>query len=153
MFADGPRQNNARAIWNAKHAGKEITTVSNHGYIRFSIFDGLFLGHRVAWTLHHGVLPSGEIDHINGDRTDNRIENLRDVTTAENNKNLAKRIENTSGTTGVCRGRVNAWRAFINVNGEHKHLGEFNVKTDAVIARKAAESLYGFHQNHGRQNQ
>jgi hypothetical protein len=150
MFAKGSRQNNACAIWNAKYAGREVATLSNHGYIRFPIFNSFFLGHRVAWAIFYGSMPKNEIDHINGDRADNRIANLRDVTSAENNKNLAKRSRNTSGATGVCRSRDGSWRAFITINGRQQHLGVFAAKIDAVAARKNAEWTYGFHQNHGR---
>jgi len=60
-----------------------------------------YAAHRVAWFLHHGAWPMGEIDHINGNAQDNRIANLRDVTHKENTRNMKRRSDNTSGITGI----------------------------------------------------
>lgn len=91
-FSDKPvgQQHNANA-WNAKYAGKEaFTSVGFNGYRQGSVFrQGMNL-HRVAWAIHHGEWPD-HIDHINRDRLDNRICNLRSVTKAENAKNLSPR--------------------------------------------------------------
>ncbi len=95
--------------------------------------------------------PSGEIDHINGDRTDNRICNLRDVTSAGNSCNRRRQDRNTSGVTGVAWDkRASRWQARIGLNGKQKYLGYFDSLDEAVAARKAAELELGFHPNHGR---
>lgn len=144
-FAAGPRQKNAAAIWNARQAGKEAGGISNHGYLRVSINGRLYLAHRIAWAMVTGAWPSGDLDHINGDRTDNRISNLRIAPPRENNRNLSRREDNASGVTGVARAR-GKWRAYI----EGTNLGHFATLEAAISARKAAEKALGYHPNHGR---
>lgn len=107
--------------------------------------------HRIIWLLTHGDWPRGCIDHINGDRTDNRPANLRDVTRQENSMNQALNSRNTSGVVGVrWRERYGKWEAQIKVSGRHQYLGRFASFEAAVAARKEAERLNGFHPNHGR---
>jgi hypothetical protein len=149
MFPDTPRRNNACAIWNAKQGETEANAISAHGYIRLSVFGSLILGHRIVWAMEYGEWPS-VIDHINGDKTDNRLSNLRQVSIAENNRNLPRRTGNTSGATGVCLSRNGKWRAFITIDGKQIHLGEHKLKSDAIKHRKKAEADFGFHINHGR---
>ena len=91
------------------------------------------------------------MDHINGNRRDNRIENLRVVTVAENNKNLKTFKTNKSGRMGVhfdksCR----RWRAYIRYNGKRRHIGLYGSFEEASKARAKAEIKYGYHPNHGR---
>ena len=140
------------ASWNRVHAGRQILPKTDgHGYTNLKIG---FLGarrtitiHRLVWLFHYGRLPVGQIDHINGIRSDNGIENLREVSVAENAKNQATPKNNTSGVAGVCRdGR--GWRAQIG-RGE-KYLGYFPTFEAAVAARREAERRLGYHENHGR---
>jgi len=105
--------------------------------------------HRLIWLLVHKTWPENQIDHIDGNGLNNRIENLRDVPQAENNKNAKKRKDNTSGHAGVYRFR-DKWQVRIKVSGRLIHLGLFTNLDEAVAARKAAEAKYGFHENHGR---
>ena len=92
-----------------------------------------------------------ELDHINGDRLDNRIENLRPVTRQENLKNQKRSIANTSGVTGVYWDReTGKWRALIRIGGKVKTIGRFLSFEEAVMARKEAERKNGYHANHGR---
>jgi hypothetical protein len=92
-----------------------------------------------------------ELDHINGDKGDNRIVNLREVTRAENNKNKSRYKQNSSGFTGVGWHKVTKkWAAKIRVDGRDYHLGVFASIEAAKEARAAAEKHYGFHENHGR---
>jgi len=87
----------------------------------------------------------------NGNRSDNRIENLRKVTTQENRKNAALYTNNTSGVTGVYfNRRLNKWCAQIKHNGKTHHLGSFKKFEKAVEARKIEENKLGFHKNHGK---
>jgi hypothetical protein len=138
------------ARWNSRHAGKEaFTCVGKLGYKSGSILSRPMKAHRAAWALHYGKWPDGKIDHIDHDKTNNRIDNLRDVSQAENNKNASKRLDNSSGATGVCLSG-GKWRARIDVDGRRVHLGRFACIDDAVAARKNAEILFGFHKNHGK---
>lgn len=138
--------------WNAARAGKEaMTNVSSRGYKTGRIFRACVKAHRVAWAVHYGEWPKGEIDHINRDKGDNRIENLRDVTGAVNSKNQPMLPSNKSGKTGVCWSpAIGKWHANIRSDGVRHHLGFFADIADAISAREAAEKRFGFHPNHGR---
>jgi hypothetical protein len=121
------------------------------GYLRLRVHGHNYRLHRLAWLLHYGRWPKGNIDHINGVRDDNRIANLREVGQQENAKNRALNKNNVSGTSGVYWFRPsNKWRAQIAVGRQYKSLGLYEKKEDAIKARKAAERKYGFHENHGR---
>jgi hypothetical protein len=97
-----------------------------------------------------GDHPEDEVDHIDGNGTNNIWNNLRAVTRADNAKNMRKSSANTSGVTGVVWiKRIKSWKSQIMVNGCCKYLGYFRSKEEAIAARKAAEVLYGFHENHG----
>lgn len=139
-----------------RRAGRQaFTYVSARGYcvttFRGKEGETTLAAHRVAWALHYGEFPSGQIDHINGIRTDNRISNLRDVVNAENAKNLAMKSSNTSGVTGVyLHKQTGKWCAQINAFGKTIGLGLFTQKNEAIIARKAAERVLNYHPNHGR---
>jgi len=132
--------------------GKEAGTYDkNAGYVRVTIFGRKVLAHRLIWLMFNKSWPEGEIDHINGNPIDNRIENLRDVPHSENVKNAAIRKDNKSGVTGVhFYEKTQNWKANIRVDGKLKHLGTFETFSDAVLARKAAETQYGYHPNHGK---
>lgn len=94
------------------------------------------------------------IDHINGVKSDNRISNLRDVPHDENQRNRCAPKCNSSGVVGVCRDKeTGKWQSYISRDGERFNLGRFNDSDAAVAARKSAERLYGFHENHGRLNE
>jgi len=138
--------------WNAKYENKEaLTACKSGGYRHGCILSRQHLAHRVAWALHHGVWPSDQIDHINGDTADNRILNLRVVTPQENQMNTKMRRNNTSGVMGVgWRNDMAKWAANIQIEGRRKHLGLFEDKSDAIAARSEAEAQYNFHENHGR---
>ena len=137
--------------WNSRYAGKVAGTLSSDGYFAISIFKQRFLSHRLAWAMHHDEWPENDIDHINGVRSDNRIDNLRSVTRSENRKNAALHGRNTSGVSGVnWFSPASLWRARIGVDGETIDLGYFKTKDEAIISRKKAESHYNYHPNHGR---
>ena len=138
--------------WNAKHAGKPaLTSVNSGGYCHGLIFGKTYKAHRVIWALHYGEWPSDQIDHINHDRSDNRVANLRAVNNAQNQRNASRRVDNKSGTVGVFwHLSANKWHAYINSGGVRVCLGFHERRSEAVAARKAAEVRLGFHQNHGR---
>lgn len=90
------------------------------------------------------------IDHINHDKTDNRIENLRQVTHSENHKNRKYR-KNTSGCTGVnIYKRTGKWIVTIAIEGVGTNLGYYSDFFEACCVRKSAEVQHGYHLNHGR---
>ena len=137
--------------WNATFSDKEINSKSKaSGYLRIGILGKCMQFHRVIWAYHYGEWPSGQIDHINHDRADNRIENLRIVTHSENAKNMRKNAKNASGVMGVSWEKNRSkWQAKITVDRVQRHLGRFDRFEDAVAARRQAEKEFCFHQNHG----
>lgn len=139
------------AGWNSRCAGTRITAMSNSGYVKVSIMGEKYLAHRIVWAIQTGEADGFEIDHINGDRTDNRWLNLRKATHAENMRNKAVRSDSSTGVTGVHYSkRDNLYSAEIHSDGRKHRLGSFKGLDDAVAARKAAERKLGFHPNHGR---
>lgn len=139
-------------MWNTRYAGKEAFTAISNGYRRGRIFDHSFSAQRVVWAYVHGKWPANDIDHINGKRDDNRIVNLRDVTNADNHKNMRKRSDNTSGFTGVTWCKLyNKWNASIQVSGKRKNLGYFHDIDEAKTARMRAVAANAFHPNHGKE--
>lgn len=146
MFVDrgGWSVEHSCAHWNARWEGKPALKKMWNGY-RVGRVDYKQVGaHRAIWKLVTGEEPD-VIDHINGIRDDNRFENLRNVTFAENRKNVRMTSRNTSGALGIRQDKKSGkWVAVIQV-------GTFLTKDEAVAARKAAEIALGYHPNHGRQ--
>ena len=138
--------------WNSRYAGTEAFKIKKENeYLRGQVFKVDMYAHRVIWALTYNEWPDGDIDHINGNRTDNRINNLRDVSRSENLKNQKRGSRNTSGAIGVswCRMR-GLWRARLFVDGREIEVGVFADFDAAVAARQLANKQYGFHKNHGR---
>lgn len=152
MFASVRRtQQHEAKIWNAKWAGCEAFTASKDGYKIGSIFGILLRAHRVIWAMKTERWPDGEIDHINGDKSDNRFCNLRLVSRSINQRNRRIQINNTSGYTGVVFDkRRKKWIAQIGINKTNKYLGQFDDKFDAVMARLISERQEMYHINSGR---
>lgn len=138
------------SIWNAQFSGVEAFTAYSKGYKRGNINGFFVYAHRVIWAMHTGAWPIDQIDHINHNRDDNRIINLREVSVVENSQNSKLYNTNSSGVTGVsfCK-RLNKWRAYIMIDYKQISLGYFIDKSQAIIARKQAELSNGFHRNHG----
>jgi hypothetical protein len=133
-------------------AGKEaVNSVNSHGYLVGKVLRLPAAAHRVIWALEYGRWPDGQIDHIDGDRANNRISNLRDVSQAENTRNAARPHLNTTGRIGVSfKGAVRAgskkWIAHIG----SKPIKSFHTFEEACAAREEAEQRLGYHPNHGR---
>ena len=122
-----------------------------NGYIIITIKGKRHRAHRLVWLYCYGVFPDDYIDHINGDKEDNRLMNLRNVTNKDNGKNQKLSKTNSSGVTGVCwHNRDKKWVAQIRVNDKNKYLGGFSDVGDAIKAREIANVEYGYHPNHGR---
>jgi hypothetical protein len=139
--------------WNARFAGKVAGSISKtKGYRSIRIGFAGYMAHVVAWIIAYGCAPSGEIDHINGIRSDNRAENLRDVSRSENLRNAAKRARNTSGVVGVYWNKqANKWHGQVSApDGRVISIGYYADIADAAHARKQAEAMHGYHANHGR---
>jgi len=140
-----------RSAMRAK-AGEIAGAKNDKGYIAIKINRKSYKAHRLAWLYVYGVWPKDQIDHINHNKSDNRIANLREATNSENQKNRFLAKNNTSGMVGVSLVRhTGKWQARISVDGHRINLGCFENKLDAVSAREAAHIKYGFHENHGKQ--
>lgn len=127
------------AVWNKLYSGGVVGYVSKRdGYRRVSIFDTRYLLHRLAWLISLGTWPSSEIDHINGKRDDNRLENLREATPAENSQNRShKSVRGLLGASWFKRD--NNWRATIKINKKWTYLGYFDTEQEAHEAYLAAK--------------
>lgn len=109
------------------------------GYARIAIDGRHYYSHRLAWLYVHGQWPSGQLDHINGNPTDNRIANLRKARHKDNIRNSRRRSDNTSGFKGVCWHRKGGkWMSRIFVNGRGVYLGLFTDVGKAHAAYRAA---------------
>ena len=141
-------------IEKAKCAKKGSIAGSLHkenGYIQIRLNNKLYKAHRLAWLYVNGEMPVEQIDHKNHNRSDNRFKNLRSASNKINHKNRTKPKDNTSGVVGVYwKKSTKRWCASIRVDYKNKHLGYFANFSEAVDARKNAEVLYGFYENHGK---
>lgn len=140
--------------WRTKYAGLRAGHLRSDGYREFTISIGnkttTVLEHIAVMAMRSGEYPNGKVDHINGVRDDNSGTNLRIVTDAGNAKNNAKRIDNTSGVTGVCWDKQTCkWR----VQGRSELVPfrpkRFADKFEAICARKSWELKEEFSSRHG----
>lgn len=137
--------------WNAKMAGKPaFTCIGGNGYLFGSIWGKHYTAHRIIFKMMTGRDPVG-VDHIDGDKLNNRWNNLREADQRLNARNSAMPRNNSSGHIGVYWFKDRSkWFAAIKAGGKSKNLGYFDKIEDAIAARKAAEARLGFHENHGR---
>lgn len=143
---------NLPAKWNGRFAGEEAFTAISNGY-RVGRLDGVkYYAHRLIFALAHGVWPE-QVDHINHDRLDNRLLNLRAASPALNSRNQPLGPRNTSGVIGVGLRKSGRWCARLKAGDQNLYLGTFDSRTEAASARKHAEEKYGFHPNHGLQKE
>lgn len=141
----------AQKSFNSKFAGKPAGGLERHGYVVIGLNDWVYKGHRIAWLITHGEMPQFELDHINGDRSDNRLCNLRHVEHGDNLRNCKRPKNNRSGHVGVIWHRGGRkWMAYVTARGERHHLGLHDTIEAAVSARSKAQRELGFHTNHGR---
>ena len=115
------------------NVGLPAGSVTSTGYATISVAGHSYKAHRLAWLIFHGEWPAGQIDHINGIRTDNRIANLRVVNNRENGENKRKATaSSTSGFLGVSWHKARCkWRAEIKHKGQKYHLGLFETPEEA----------------------
>ena len=110
------------------------------------------MAHRLAWLYMYGYNPDGQIDHIDGNPLNNRIDNLRVVSSLQNCMNKRRYSSNTSGVNGVSwDSKKNKWEVQIMDKKVKKRIGRFKSLLDAVCARKNANRLYGYDANHGNE--
>jgi len=115
---------------------------AKYGYLKLKFLGKNYQAHRMAWLLHYGEWPQLTIDHINRDRTDNRISNLRDVSQSENarNRGVSVREKNARGCTFIASS--GKWQSQITVNKRNYYLGCYLTEEQAIAAyRNAAETL------------
>lgn len=132
-------------FFRAKRPGRAITTTSKDGYIVIRVGKKLHYGHRLAWQIVYGVKPDGVIDHINGTKTDNRIENLRlvDHRINSHNKKSANCRNKSCGLLGVTKPKqTKKWCAAITIDRRRIHLGYFSTPEEAHAAYVAAKVIY-----------
>lgn len=121
--------------------GRKAGTVDFSGYVVVTINGKRLKAHRLAWLVMTGEWPAVAVDHINGDRTDNRFENLREANWSENQHNRRLQRNNKSGYHGVswdsCAGK---WRAGIRANGRGVNLGSYDTPQEAHAAYLRAKA-------------
>ena len=133
----------------AKRASTKPDTGS--GYVRIKVDGRSYLRSRLAFLYMTGLMPADQIDHIDGNRSNDSWGNLRPATSSENAKNRKTPSNNTTGVIGLhWHKAVGKWYATIKVSQKPQYLGVFDDWFDAVCARKSAENKFNFHPNHGR---
>jgi hypothetical protein len=144
VYDDGFLYRKKTTSTNAKD-GSVVGRPNELGYLRFSIGKKQYRVHRAIFLMHHGYLPD-YIDHIDGNPSNNKIENLRECTLKQNSWNAKKSNANTSGIKGVnWHKKSNKWRVFVSVNGKTKHFGTYH---DIDYAKFVAEAMrYKYHGN------
>ena len=123
-------------------AGSVAGSATSQGYLRITIGETEYRAHRLAWLYVHGEWPKRQIDHINRDKTDNRIANLRDVSASVNCANRGH--QNKTGLRGARRNFNGRFQSAIKQCGKMKHLGYFDTAEEAHEAFKRAHiAIYG----------
>jgi hypothetical protein len=134
-----------------KSLGKISGSVSENGYMRLMFRGKKYLSHRVIWFLVNKEQPPEYLDHINNDRLDNRIENLRAVSSKQNTYNTVLNIKNTSGVKGVSwHKHTGKWQARMRINDKEQYLGIFdNIEDAERVMKETREKIHGEYANHG----
>lgn len=131
--------------WNRAYAGKlALNTIAKDGYKQGKIFNRIYYASRVVWALHTGNWPNDEIDHVDGNKANNSISNLRAASRFQNAQNRGLRKKGHSRFKGVTwNKRAKKWQAVIGAYGKKKYLGAFSLEEDAHRAYiKAAKQMH-----------
>ena len=130
-----------RFLWLVKrcpstYIGKQAGNTDVKGYVRIQLSGRNYLAHRLAWLYVYGKFADGDIDHIDGNPSNNTINNLRIATRSQNMQNQRNAQRGTkAGLLGVSwHARTNEWRSFINIDGKRKQIGTFKTPEDAHFA-------------------
>jgi hypothetical protein len=124
-------------------AGEEVGTILPNGYVHIMVRGKFCKGHRLAWFYMTGEWPSEQIDHINGERSDNRWCNLRECSNEQNSLNRRKYRNNSTSVTGVYwHKKSQRYAASIDFNRKRINLGYFDSVEAAAVVRRAAELKY-----------
>lgn len=133
-------------FWLARERNKTRPAgeINIYGYCIIKVLGKRYRAHRLAWLIHFGEWPNGILDHINGNRSDNRIENLRLVSRNQHSINKSIQSNNKLGVKGVHYDKSrNKFCAFIKLNGKNKNLGRFDNLNDAKNAYDHAALAFG----------
>ena len=132
-------------VFIRRSTGKVVGHKKDNGYIHFCVDYKKYLAHRLAWLYVHGVWPNGDIDHIDGNRSNNKIENLRDVPRSTNLENMkyAKSHNKSTGLLGsYLIKKTGRYTSRIKVNKTDVYLGVFDTAKDAHIAYIQAKKKF-----------
>lgn len=148
-------QEEGRLYWKkAKRGitvGRPCGRNTGDSYIQTMINRQWFSNHHLIWLIEHNEWPKGILDHRDGNKRNNHISNLRETTYSGNSRNCKKKVNNTSGVTGVVwHPQYKKWWARINIDGKTISLGMFDCKYLAGAARRAAERENGYTPRHGK---
>lgn len=140
-----------KVMYNSAQKRGWFSGSNKDGYLIIRFNRKSYKTHRLAWLIVYGDFPSGEIDHEDQNKWNNRISNLKDVSHKENSKNCALSKANKSGFTGVAFHKITGkWQASIRVDGKIVYLGLFDNIEDAIACRKQGNIEHGYHENHGK---
>jgi len=130
--------------------GSLAGTVSSVGYIAIMVNRKRYQAHRLIFLMHHGWLPEF-IDHIDLDRKNNKIENLRAASRGQNNLNCSVRRDSRSQIKNVCWvARLNKWLVSMRIKGQRKHIGVFaDLELAILVASEYRDFYHGEFANHG----
>ena len=125
--------------------GSEVGCKDSEGYLVISFTNKCYKAHRLAWLYVYGEFPKYNLDHINGNPSDNRILNLREANESQNGFNRKLSKNNTSGYKGVTFSKKsNKWQAAVTVNKKLKYLGQFeDLEFAALVAKEARIKYHG----------
>lgn len=145
-------------VFNSTWAGKRAGKVEKDGYVRISLKvsgrSHWIRAHRLAWYMVYGALPVNEVDHVNQQKGDNKIANLRDVTRTQNMRNRPMLGRNTSGVNGVCWSKsARKWQSYGQDGGKFKVLGTFHDIEKASSVANAFRMSHGYSESHGKSAQ
>lgn len=145
--------NNGNLFWKKPRqnikVGQKAGCIDSHGYVSVTL-NGKFLKvHRIIFYMHYGYLPDS-IDHIDGNKLNNSIENLRPATSNQNQWNRKKLTRGLSGFKNVSwNKKMNKWRVSLSINRVAKHIGYFDdIELADLVAQEARNKYHGQFANH-----